>query len=104
MKYYVADLHFGHYNIIKHDGRPYANVEEMDNDLINKWNSVVTDKDEVYIIGDFAFRNCKSVKTYADKLKGKKILILGNHDKSSDHLNGYFKQITQMKSVTFKNI
>lgn len=35
-------------------------------------------------------------------MNGQKFLILGNHDKSSDHLDGYFKQITQMKSVTFK--
>ena len=102
MKYYVADLHFGHYNIIKHDGRPYANVEEMDNDLINKWNSVVTDKDEVYIIGDFAFRNCKSVKTYADKLKGKKILILGNHDKLSSEDISCFEKISKIETIKDK--
>ena len=56
MNYYIADLHLGHANIIRLSNRPYKDVDEMDNDLINRWNSVITDTDDVYIIGDLIFK------------------------------------------------
>ena len=80
MIYYIADTHFGHTNIIKHCNRPFESVEEMDRTLIHNWNSVVTGKDTVYVVGDFAFRGA-SWKEYAAKLRGNKIFLKGNHDK-----------------------
>ena len=77
-------------------------IEAHDKWLIKNWNSTIGKKDIVYIIGDFAFGSTEHVKKLLGKLNGQKFLILGNHDKSSDHLDGYFKQITQMKMVTFK--
>lgn len=77
-------------------------IEAHDKWLIEKWNSTIGKKDIVYIIGDFAFGSPECVKKLLGKLNGQKFLILGNHDKSSDHLDGYFKQITQMKMATFK--
>ena len=99
MKLYVADLHFGHANVIKHDGRPYSNVDEMDEDLIKKWNSVVKDTDEVYIIGDLTYRNGKPVSWYAKQLKGKKYLILGNHDKLDSDDRKYFEKISKSETI-----
>lgn len=55
MIYYISDLHFGHGNIIKLCGRPFQDLEEMNNVLINNWNSKVTNGDKVYIIGDLFF-------------------------------------------------
>lgn len=107
--FFTADLHFHHKNILKHcpkrgevGGFDPEDVEAHDKWLIEKWNSTIGKKDIVYILGDFAFGPSECVKKLLGKLNGQKFLILGNHDKSSDHLNGYFKQITQMKSVTFK--
>lgn len=57
MIYYISDLHFGHSNIIKLCGRPFQSLEEMNNVLINNWNSKVTNGDKVYIIGDLFFRS-----------------------------------------------
>ena len=54
MIYYISDLHFGHANVIEFDKRPFANVEEMDRIMIERWNERVSDMDDVYISGDFA--------------------------------------------------
>ena len=81
MIYFTADTHFGHNNIIKICERPFEDIEQMDNTLINNWNNVVTNNDIVYIVGDFAGDNADA-DYYLDKLNGKKILILGNHDRN----------------------
>lgn len=81
MKFYISDLHFGHQAAIDFDGRPFADIEEMDRALIYLWNSKVTKNDQVYILGDFAFHNEKPYSWYLSRLKGQKHLIVGNHDK-----------------------
>lgn len=82
MKYYISDLHFGHRNCITFDNRPFNTVDEMDEVLINNWNKKVNNDDEVYILGDFCYRNSKDATYYLKKLNGKKHLIIGNHDKA----------------------
>ena len=82
MKYFTSDLHFGHKNIIKYEGRPFGSVAEMDEALIQKWNSKVKKEDEVYILGDFGFVNGERANELLDRLNGRKYLIKGNHDYS----------------------
>ena len=81
MIFFTADLHLGHANIIKHCCRPFKTVEEMDEHLISTWNSHVRQNDTVHILGDLIFRSAESPEHYLDRLRGKKHLILGNHDK-----------------------
>lgn len=81
MIYYISDLHFGHQNVIAMDGRPFETIEEMDATLIRLWNERVTDEDDVYIVGDFAYRNGNTASWYLRQLKGRKHLIIGNHDR-----------------------
>lgn len=83
MKYYISDLHFFHDNIRKFCNRPFETVEEMNEQLIKNWNSVVEDNDEVYVLGDMFFKSNSpdAVRGILRKLKGKKYLIHGNHDK-----------------------
>lgn len=76
----TADLHFGHKNIIQYENRPYKDIEEMDNSLINIWNNQVDNDDLVYILGDFSWYNANKTSEILKKLKGRKILIIGNHD------------------------
>ena len=57
MKYYISDLHLGHENVLLHDNRPFQNTEEMHHQMIARWNKVVSQTDEVYILGDFAWKN-----------------------------------------------
>lgn len=76
----IADTHFGHSNIIKYCNRPFVTVEEMDRQIVEKWNSVVEKDDIVYHLGDFALGNVSKVSEYRKQLKGKIFLIQGNHD------------------------
>ncbi len=81
MIYFTSDLHLGHANAIKLCRRPFSCVEEMDETLIANWNERVTNGDTVYILGDLLFRNHTPTESYLDRLKGKKHLITGNHDR-----------------------
>lgn len=83
MRYYTADPHFGHYNIIAYCKRPFKNDEEMNKKLIYNYNSILTEKDELIIVGDFCLKSAQHHNFYVSilkKLKGKKTLIIGNHD------------------------
>jgi calcineurin-like phosphoesterase family protein len=80
MIFYTSDTHFGHSNIIKYCKRPYQTVEEMDEDMIRRWNSVVGRNDTVYHLGDFAFKNADAVSNYLRRLHGHIHLVWGNHD------------------------
>lgn len=103
MIYYTSDLHFCHENIIKLCNRPFKNIEEMNEHIINKWNSKVGIKDKVYILGDVYFR-CKDYKWLENnfnRLNGEKYLILGNHDSLIDTIDWYkyFKWIGNYKKI-----
>lgn len=61
--------------------RPFANLQEMHEQLIKRWNEKVSDEDTVYILGDVCFKMSKQdIVKILKQLKGKKILIKGNHD------------------------
>lgn len=78
--FFTSDHHFGHKNILEYEkeARPFASAEEMNERLIDNWNSVVGNSDIVFHLGDFCFG--KSNLDIAKRLNGKKRLVLGNHD------------------------
>lgn len=78
---FVGDTHFGHYNIMRHDGRPFKTSEEMDEYMIKVWNERVSSDDEVYILGDFSWYKKEKTDEILARLNGKKYLVKGNHDK-----------------------
>lgn len=82
MTYFTSDLHLGHKNIIKLCNRPFTSLEEMDETLIANWNQVVTNGDTIYIVGDLMFRTQTHPIDVVKRLKGRKHLIIGNHDRS----------------------
>jgi len=82
MIYFTADTHFCHGNIIGSCNRPYKDVQEMNREMIKKWNSYVTDRDEVYILGDFLYKGTgREANKILSQLKGRKYLIKGNHER-----------------------
>ena len=119
MIYFTSDLHFYHKNIIKYSPsfRDFKDTDEMNEKLIELWNSVVTPEDTVYNLGDLSMAaNTKKVIEVAKRLNGKHFLILGNHDypiKSEreklmemvkDDGNKMFEDIRDYKFLTFPSV
>lgn len=86
MRYYISDLHFSHENLNTNmDNRGFSNKETMNEHMIRQWNSRVRKNDDVIILGDFCIsRDGKEVNEILNALKGRKYLIVGNHDKFLD--------------------
>lgn len=82
----ISDTHFGHANILtfkREDGSPlrnFSSIEEHDEHLIDKWNSVVGPSDKVYHLGDLGFKSFSTLSAILSRLNGTKVLIRGNHD------------------------
>ncbi|MBY3363783.1 metallophosphoesterase family protein [Rhizobium laguerreae] len=81
-QFFTADTHFGHQLMLK--DRPFASIEEMDRHLIDAWNAVVKPHDIVWHLGDFSYHDEARTAAIFSQLKGRKRLILGNHDLSND--------------------
>lgn len=82
MIYVTSDLHLNHQRDFIYAARGYETVEEMNKDLIHKYNSVVTDNDEVYILGDLCLGGADSLIDnfkMLSQLNGKIHIVLGNH-------------------------
>jgi calcineurin-like phosphoesterase family protein len=83
----ISDTHFGHNNVAIHRG--FKDAEEMDNHIISNWNSVISKKDVVWMLGDITME--KGDYSILDRLNGIKKIVLGNHDmpNHSKRLLGY---------------
>lgn len=79
--FFTSDHHFCHAAARGFYHRPFTSVAEMDQELINRWNSAVGDEDEVWHLGDFAIRQSpERVLQLLQALHGRKHLIFGNND------------------------
>ena len=95
--WWTSDLHFFHKAILdfQSDTRPYSCVEEMNEDIIEKWNSQVQEGDKVYVLGDVVMSGYRNMQIVS-RLKGNKHLVIGNHDNTNAGLPNlliYFKTI-----------
>lgn len=94
--FFISDLHLGHFNIIEYANRPFISTMEMDKTLIKNWNKTIKATDKVFILGDFSFHNKEKTATIVEKLNGKKVLILGNHDRA--------RSFSWWKAVGFQDV
>lgn len=78
--FFTADLHFFHDNIIDYCGRPFKNSKEMNKELVDNWNSTVKSNDIIVVVGDLSIGRPRGLYDLVKKLRGRKILVLGNHD------------------------
>ena len=82
-RFIISDTHFNHSNIIKYCDRPFKNVMDMNDTIINNWNNIVNSNDIVYHLGDFFLGSKYDLKDFVDRLNGTIYLIRGNHDRLS---------------------
>ena len=83
--FFTSDTHFNHKNIIKYEpvSRPFVTVEQMNQEIINRWNSVVSNDDIVVHLGDFFMGalDAEEMARIMRQLKCKNIILVkGNHD------------------------
>lgn len=79
--FFSSDIHFGHANIIKYCDRPFASVDEMDEAIIERHNSVVKPGDTWYFLGDLSFcKDHEKTRKLLLRMNGIKAWIPGNHD------------------------
>ena len=100
--FYISDLHFGHSNILTYDNRPFANIEQHDRQLIERWNNTVTNDDDVWILGDISWHNAQKTIEVFSQLNGKKHLCKGNHDTGmlgNKELQKMFVEICHYKEI-----
>lgn len=105
MNFYIADLHVFCKSQTKqganYDNRPFKTVEEMNQYILECWNTRVTNADKVYILGDIALRGRNNALIgFVAQLKGREILVVGNHDDVSDYrYQQLFEQIIPYAEV-----
>ena len=99
--WFIADSHFFHKKVIEYCNRPFSNVEEMNNIIISNWNKVVKRDDRVFMLGDFALCGKDKIIDIGQKLNGRKILILGNHDGASlsTYYNAGFEMVSKFPII-----
>ena len=103
----ISDTHFGHSNILNFkdsEGNPvrdFSSVEEMNEVMIERWNSVVKAGDKVYHLGDVFFGSKDDFKVLWPRLNGSKRLVVGNHDDIKFlSSGGFFKKAMMWRVFT----
>lgn len=82
----ISDTHFNHENIIRYSNRPFETAEEMNEEMIKRWNAKVGRDDLVVHLGDFALGDEGEIK---NRLNGTIILLPGNHDHKANRKQGF---------------
>ena len=85
MIFLTSDLHFNHDREFVWKVRGFDSVQEMNEVIVEKWNTVVSKDDDVYVLGDLCLGGggpevLATNKTLIESLNGKLHIIRGNHD------------------------
>lgn len=105
----TSDYHVFHNNklggIIHMDKRPFKDLDEMHETLINNWNNVVNDDSIVFYLGDISFGRLESTIWFLKQLKGKIYLVKGNHDDERilNKISNNFQVITDYIKLSVKD-
>ena len=92
--FFTSDTHFCHTAIVNYCERPFKSVEEMNETIIENWNSVVSPKDTVFHLGDFGLGPSAKLKEIFQRLNGEIYLIMGNHDfRQTRRVLSMFKEV-----------
>ncbi len=102
--WFTSDHHFGHKNIIEFSKRPFANADEMNAELVIRWNEKVAQDDLVYHLGDFSLMSAGKVRNLIGQLNGRICLITGNHESAALECSDCFEWIKDYYELTVSDI
>lgn len=105
MIYISSDLHLNHQREFIYAARGYSSIEEMNKDLITKFNNTVTDEDEVYILGDLCLGGANSLIDnfkMLSQLNGNIHIVLGNHD--TETRRRMYETLPQVVSISYADM
>lgn len=99
--FFTSDQHYGHSTILTiGNGRPFETLEEMDDTMIYRHNSMVGKNDRVYYLGDFSFYGKGATIALLARLNGHKHFVRGNHDSpmvGSEYMFDSFQDYKEIK-------
>ncbi|MEG0155197.1 MAG: metallophosphoesterase [Lachnospiraceae bacterium] len=103
MIYFTSDFHFGHRGIIEMQNRPFSDIAEMNQQLICNYNEVVHKNDTVYILGDICHHmRVEDAENVISRMKGRKILVRGNHDKK--YREDLFAEVSDFTTASINGV
>lgn len=104
--WFTSDQHFYHKNIISFCNRPFSDIYEMNSTIINNYNNVVQDNDQVFLLGDFSWSGIDQTIDILKQLKGVKHYIIGNHDNvmKNDRIKKYLASCNDLCEINIKNV
>ncbi len=88
--WFISDTHFSHANIVRFSKRPFASVEEHDEQLIANWNASIRPSDDVFFLGDLIFGKRDAALALRQRLNGHIHFIEGNHDSAAHSIRNTF--------------
>lgn len=92
MKVFVtSNQQFGRKGAIKAYKRPFVDVDDMNHQLVEAWNSVVNEEDIVYVLGNFAW-DPETLEVVAKHLNGDIVVISGEYDKAA-------REVAELKGI-----
>lgn len=97
--FFTSDLWLGRNNIIDIFDRPFKSIQEMNEKLIENWNTTVGDNDLVFVLGNFVYDGTRAQNIIAD-LKGTKLFMLSESDKNILRIDDmYMDELTLLSDI-----
>lgn len=99
MIYFTSDLHLCHDREFVYKPRGFDSVDEMNGQIVRRWNTVVTEDDDVYVLGDLMLNDDKKAMELLKTLNGRLHIVLGNHD--TDRRASLYKTLPNVVDVAY---
>jgi len=98
----ISDTHFCHDNIIEYSNRPFDDISQMNETIIEHWNKIVSPQDTILHLGDVGMYWHK-LREIVARLNGHKLLVRGNHDWNASRMTELgFECVTTTRSSSFR--
>lgn len=76
----TSDTHFGHDKEFIWRERGFSSIDEMNEEIIVRWNKIVDPEDTVYHLGDVMLGDNQNGLKCLSRLNGQIHIVAGNHD------------------------